>query len=131
MKLSDLKRADTTWVELRHPATGVQTGAAVEIYGVTTANFREATDAMRARGAALLRRFKDEDKIPTEETLKARRQFLADITKDWRGFTDDNEQTLAFTRAGVLELYEDPDITLQVTQELGAAANFMKGSSAG
>jgi len=127
LKLSQLKRADTARIELRNPADNTLTGAGVIVYGPTSDQFREATDAMRGRQAALYRRFKDDDKIPSAEALNVRKQYLADITADWFGFKDDADNDLPYSRAGALELYGDPDIALQVTTEIAVAANFMKG----
>ncbi len=131
MKLSDLKRAETAVISLRHPATGQPAGATVTVYGTTAPGLIEAQDRYRQRMAKLVRRFKSEDAVPAEESQLARREFMADCTVAWSGILGDDDSELPISRAGLLQLYADPDVLNQVAVEMADAANFMQSSRKG
>lgn len=126
--LSRLKPGDNTVVELRSPLDQSFTGAKITVAGAMSDQNREASEALRARRAALLRRYKDESKIPIDEANASFRSFLADITVGWEGITDGPEDTpIAFSRTAALKAYENPSIVEQVTSALNDIAAFIKG----
>ena len=126
--LTRLKPHETAIVELRSPEDQSLTGGKITIAGPTSETHREAAESLRGRRAALLRRYKEESKVPLDEMLASYRTFLVDITVGWEGMTDGpDDAAVAFSKDAARKAYENPSIVEQVSATFGDLAAFIRG----
>jgi len=128
--VAKLAMQDRSDVVLIDPIEGTSTNSVISIAGPNTETCREAMQALKTRRQALLRRYKDQDKVPIEDVQEVYRLYLADLTLGWKGITDgegDDEKELPFSRPAALKLYENPIVVEQVTNALNDARSFIKG----
>lgn len=122
-----IARQDTARIEVLDPVTRSGTDCWVTIYGPSSEVFEAASDRLRKRRLALLRRYKREEDIPNEAGAQSMREFLADVTANIEGYMD-GETPIPFSRQmAAADFYQDTDIAVQVSTEIGNRANFTKG----
>jgi len=118
MKLGDFYTAslhdEGAEVNITNPSTGEVSDVFIKVKGPDSKDFREAILRMNRKGLEA-----DQDSMV---------DLLVDITIDWRGVTDEDDEEIEFSKDVIREVYEkSPDVANQVMAFVGDRQNFMKG----
>lgn len=128
MDLKSLQQADEADVEIVHPVTGKKLGIAITVYGIDSPIARAAqnklTNKRLARGARGLR-----GKVTAEEIDAETLEYLASLTKRWKG-VEDGGHVVAFSMEAAVDIYQRfPWLRKQIDEAVGDRELFFPTSA--
>jgi hypothetical protein len=119
MDLLQLLPVDCVDVKLKHPVTGVELDATINVFGKDSSVFQNAIK-QRAK-AQIARKSKD---IDLDANDKDSIELLADCTQGWSGIAEGSKE-LVFSRDAAITLYTKYKwIREQIDIAIGDRANF-------
>ena len=119
MDLLQLLPVDSVAVKLKHPVTGDELDATINIYGKDSSVFK---NAIKQRAKAQIARKSKE--LDLDANDKDNIDVLADCTKSWSGIAEGSKE-ITFSRDAAIELYTKYVwIREQIDIAIGDRANF-------
>lgn len=123
LDLDSIQDAQSADIELKHPVTGLGTGAFFTLAGPEHPDRKKVTLDVMRRARAEIQRGKRGSSDP-EDDLNEGRQMLAKVTLGWRGVSKAGKP-LEFSAQAAQELYSDPK-SQWIVRQLMAAMNDME-----